>query len=842
MTKVIRTLGLLGLLLCVGSAFAEQAAPSATSSGEAFSRSVEELYTQLQQVELDEHRVYKVRNIAFDRAAFHISLDDGTLAFTKDVLGKVTGAFFQGDGEVLLLPPNQVERAPMALFTGAAILEERFSSAYFRFDDNTYDELRPALTPLDNGQQFVADFGQSAKNLAPADALRLLLTFSRQLPSESQVPSKQGSADRMLHARIQGEKLGDFDIYYDSTINEQVWAGQLKTGGTGSYYNVWTSFSVLKPAMRNLSEESPGDEFGPTNVLDFLDYKIRASVTPPRQLSAEAFVNVRVRTEGERAVLFELSRFLKLKQVESNGNPVAFIHNPALEGTQLSRRGNDLVLVVFPQALKLSEKLALHFSYEGDVLSEAGGGLLYVGARGTWYPNTGSETSHFDLQFRYPAGWTLVATGKQATPDPEPSDGSMQVSRWVSDRPLPLAGFNLGKYSRSEAHAGETLIATYATAGVERTFPVGTEQAALPPPIRPTFGRPTDAAVTVAAPPPSPARNAQTVADEAARAVNFFSKLYGSFPYAQLALTQMPGDLSQGWPSLVFLSSFSFLTPEEKSHLHLSDLDKTLSSMVTAHEIAHQWWGDLVSWNSYRDQWVVEALANYSALLLLESRDPAQFAAALQRFRDNLIAKNKQDRETAQAGPVTLGVRLSSSEFPDGYEMISYGRGTWLLHMLRTMMRDAERASQRSKALSQEPFFRALLKLRRQYEGKSITTRDLLKACEAELPRLAWHNGKKSLDWFYEGWINGTSVPKFELQKVKYTEQSGQVLVTGLILQKEADKYLITSVPVYTTSKTNPAFLGRVFADGAETSFQLSAPAGTRSIVIDPYQTILRRR
>jgi len=61
-------------------------------------------------------------------------------------------------------------------------------------------------------------------------------------------------------------------------------------------------------------------------------------------------------------------------------------------------------------------------------------------------------------------------------------------------------------------------------------------------------------------------------------------------------------------------------------------------------------------------------------------------------------------------------------------------------------------------------------------------------------------------------------------------------------LQKEADKYLVTSVPVYTTSKINPAFLGRVFADGAETSFQLTAPAGTRSIVIDRYQTILRRR
>jgi hypothetical protein len=838
-TAGLAFISLLALVLC--DSVGAQAGPE---DHDAFSRSIQDLYAQLQQVGLDEKRVYRVRNVSFDRAAFHISLEDGTLGFTRDVLGKVTGAFFKGDGEVLLLPPNQVERASMALFTGAAILEEHFSSAYFRFNDNTYEEFRAAVAPADDAQQFVAEFDQTVKSLAGADALRLLLSLSRRLPAGNLAASPPGNLDRMLHARIQGDKLGNFDLYYDSGITEQIWAGQLKTEDSGTYYNVWTSFAAAQRPARSATGEGPGDEFGPANILKFLDYKIQASVIPPRQLSAEAFVNVQVQAGGERAVLFELSRFLRVKNVTCNGQPVAFIHNPALEGTQLSRRGNDLLLVVFPVPLRLGEKLALHFSYEGDVLSEAGGGLLYVGARGTWYPNRGSETAHFDLQFRYPPGWTLVGTGKPAPPTgTAPADPDMQVSRWISDKAIPLAGFNLGKYSRSEAHAGQTLIATYATAGVERTFPKGTEQTSLAPaPLRPPFGRTPDTAVTVVAPPPSPARNAQTVADEAARAVEFFSKLYGPYPYSQLSLTQMPGDLSQGWPSLVFLSSFSFLTPEDKSHLHLSDLDKTLSSAVVSHEIAHQWWGDLVSWKSYRDQWLVEALANYSSLMLLESHDPARFAAIMQRFRENLLAKNKQEREIAQAGPVSLGVRLSNSEFPEGYEMISYGRGTWLLHMLRTMMRDAQPAAARPGSLFQEPFIRALMSLRKQYEGRAMTARDMLKAFEAELPRSAWHNGKSSLDWFYEGWINGASVPKLELQKLKYAEESGRVLITGMIVQKEADKYLITSVPIYTNAKERPVLLGRVFADGEETTFQLTAPRGTRGVALDPYQAVLKRR
>ncbi len=70
----------------------------------------------------------------------------------------------------------------------------------------------------------------------------------------------------------------------------------------------------------------------------------------------------------------------------------------------------------------------------------------------------------------------------------------------------------------------------------------------------------------------------------------------------------MPGALSQGWPGLIFLSSASFLTGAEESQLRLTPVERTLINQVIAHETAHQWWGDLVMYNDYRDQWLVEAL------------------------------------------------------------------------------------------------------------------------------------------------------------------------------------------------------------------------------------------
>ncbi|HTH53688.1 MAG TPA: hypothetical protein VL495_07035, partial [Edaphobacter sp.] len=62
---------------------------------------------------LDPARVYRVRGASLNRTAIQISLDDGTIGFTQDVMGHITGAFFEGEGEILLSPPDEVERRSM---------------------------------------------------------------------------------------------------------------------------------------------------------------------------------------------------------------------------------------------------------------------------------------------------------------------------------------------------------------------------------------------------------------------------------------------------------------------------------------------------------------------------------------------------------------------------------------------------------------------------------------------------------------------------------------------------------------------------------------------------------
>ena len=815
--------------------------PDALNTAQAF-------YSKLRSVGLNKSQVYRIREASLDRGKVHISLDDGTIGFTQAVDGRVTGAFYEGDGELLLMPPSQMERASMSLFTGSAILEETFSNAYFRFNDDVYAELQPYLRPAEDPDAFVSQWDTTARNLAAEDALRLLFSFSESLPG-TKTPGVTPK-DHMLHAYLHGNKLGGFDVRYDSLLKEQVDAGQHKRADGEDYYDVWTSFAVPASGSSNNGPALSEGEEAPATDLDVTSFKIQAHIKPVKELDAKATLSIVARQRTKRVLFFELSRLVVVSQVLADGQPVEFIHNQAIEGSHLSKQGNDVIAVILPSQLEKGQKMQLTFEYSGAVLSEAANGLLYVGEHGTWYPNRGFATASFDLEFHYPPGWTLVATGHRTGTN---AAGAEQISKWVTERPVPVAGFNLGKYSQTVSHAGKVAVTTYATVNVERGFPgtANIADTAIPAVPDPRTVAPHDGIRSfprIPPSPPSPAVNAQAVGAASAKAIEFFERYFGPYPYGELAITQMPGAMSQGWPGLIFLSSYSFLTSDEKSKLQADPVRRLLSDQVIAHETAHQWWGDLVNWSGYRDQWIMEALANYSALMLLESRDPAKFRRVMQTYRDDLMVKGPKGMPLMDAGPVTLGFRLSSSQFPGSYEPVCYGRGTWLLHMLRTMMRDAQSkgssAAITSRKMEDEPFLRALRKLRKDYEDKAVSTSELMHVFESELPSSLWYEGHKSLDWFYESWINGTAIPTFELKNLKFTDTDkgkGVTQVSGTIVQEQAPDTLVTAVPLYASIGGRNIFVKRIFAEGQETQFRISAPAGVRKLVIDPEQTLLSR-
>lgn len=836
---------LVTLLLCTRWGFT-QATPAQASAQPG---PANQLYDQLATAELDPQRVYQIRDASLDRQSVHITLNDGKIAFTRDIEGRITGAFFEGDANLLISPPSDVERASLALFTGAAILSDEFSSAYLRFDGNVFAELKPALREFDDPaekQEFYSHAAPIGRNLAEPDAMRLLISFLSP-------PAAQPEATSFVHMRVSGTSHGTYDVYLDPMNPEPVVVAQAAQAREGTFLDVWTSF-IPGARRRSLSSSdgntqqsdttSPDPDAANAGSLRIVDYKIRAHVVPPRQLEAETLVTLEIGAQPSRLMIFELSHFLHVDQVSlvtaQGEQPVEFLQNPAVRGSQRERRGNDLVAIVMAASPHADERLQLRFRYAGDVLLDAGGGLLYVGARGTWFPNRGLSFAHFDMEFRYPPGWTLVATG---TPVSESAKDGEQISHWVGQQPMQVAGFNLGQYTRSAASAGNVSVAAYASRSVERNFP---RPAADAPLISQNGGRPTTFHPPSLPPPnfdPTPVAHAAAVAQEASRTIEWLSSRIGPYPYSSLWLTQVPGHAGQGWPGLVFLSTLAFLTPEERAREHLTDWASLLyGKIMVPHETAHQWWGDEIGWRSYHDQWLTEALANYCALAMLEQTSAADFRLAMDHYRNVLLEKTQDGPPPFHAGPVTLGSRLSSSKFPDGYDAVVYGRGTWLVYMLRNLLRDAPTSPGRKPIAGEDLFFSALHDLAQHHREGAITNQEVQRAFEAVLPTSLSYEGHRSLDWFFQSWVNGSAIPRFELQDVKFSARGEKPMVTGKLLQRDAPEDFISSVPIYAAAAAGrPILLGRVFTDGSETTFRFAVPAGTRKLVIDPYQTVLRQ-
>ena len=765
------------------------------------------LYRALRSAGLDETKVFHVREAVLDRGELHLYLTDGTIAFTQDVRGRVTGAYFEGEGEVLMRPPDLTEHASLGLFSGLGVLDEQFTAAYLRFNSDLPGELKPYLRDSEDTEDFVRAHESQAQGLAEQDARRLLESFT-----EDGALSKD---DHFLHARL-ATRLGSLDVFDDSEAEDQFEVARLSRAGNDLYFDVWMAFPGIE-ARRQGGARRVIDPAGSATAVPVEAFRIDTSLAPPEMLEATAELDVEVRNGGQRLLVFELSRWLQVSAVSVDGVDAEFLQNEALKGSELARLGNDLVAVVMPAALRTGEHHRLRFHYAGAVMQQAAPGLLYVGARGTWYPNRGMQMSNFELEFHWPRGWTLVATGHLSSMREE---GDAHTGRWSSEVRIPLAGFNLGKFARASAQADGIEVASYSAGVVEASLGTPAKEMA-------------EEAV---------ARNS-AIARRSAEAIEKYEHWFGPYPYKSLTLTQMPGPISQGWPTLVYLSSMTYLSDEERQALKLNEFQRLVyGGFMQDHETAHQWWGDRVGWKSYRDQWLMEALANLSALMILEEKHPAQARELLEYYRQGLLETNAAGKRYADAGPVTLGYRLSSSVFPNAYIPVTYGRGLWLLVMLRDYFADYEKNEAKPPTYAESGrFLAALREFGRRYTRSVATTDDFRRVLEEYLPPSARFEGTRSLGWFFDEWVRGSSVPKIELKQLVFKRRGNATVASFSLYQQQCPESLVTSVPIFAELEGGERLrLQRVFADGHESHFELTVPAQTRRLLADPEKKLLR--
>jgi len=783
-------------------------------------KSPHEIYDSLNALRVDPSAAYPIspaNHIELRRGDAVISFEEGTLAFLLPVDGLVTGAVFSGRGHVLAVPREPVEKQQMGRFLGAPVLDQVFVNAYLRFTDDTAGELlrqfhAADLTPQTNlaiASQWDVTLGQ----LNPLHSLRILLDFLSPEPRPG------------FYAGLDGAATGPFDVIFDTGRQEAFLLGQSAKHEGKTFYDVWTSHGL--PGL-------------PVRTPDFraLSYSLQTSILPNNSLDASASIRLRAETGKARVLEFQLSRALTVDRVSGeHGEPLVFFQNEGLNLQERSARGNDFLYVVLPAVPSPQQELGLRFHYRGNVIEDAGNGVLFVGARESWYPRIGdaSDFADYELTIRWPRKFRLAATGAKME---EREDGEFRVGRWKTENPIAVAGFNLGDYASTSVSSSGRSIDVFANRQLEEELKnrMASPSSDVIPIPSGTFGASSNPAVAPPLPNPSPADALKQLGKEIDSSIRFYEAFSGPFPFHNLSVSQIPGTFGQGWPGLLYLSTFSFLNAEAQQRAGLNAATQQhFTELVPYHEVAHQWWGNVVAWSSYRDQWIDEAIANYLALLFADTKKNPNHTLHvwLTRYRRQLLEKSPGATESVgEIGALSLGTRLNSSKSPTGYEQVVYSKGSWIIHMLREMLRQPG-------AKNPDARFTGLLqKLATKYAYRALSTDDLRREVEAVMTPSMDLEGGRSMEWFFEEWVRGTGVPHYRVEFTSHRAENGYA-IRGKLFQTDVPRSFIASVPLYGNSAEGRVFLGNVVAEGPETSFHFATPNPLHKIIIDPQMTLL---
>jgi aminopeptidase N len=248
----------------------------------------------------------------------------------------------------------------------------------------------------------------------------------------------------------------------------------------------------------------------------------------------------------------------------------------------------------------------------------------------------------------------------------------------------------------------------------------------------------------------------------------------------------------QSWPTLVYLPICSFYDTTVQHQLGLDD-PRGYWKVVAPHEVAHQWWGQLVSWNSYRDQWMSEGFAEMSASLFMQAvygqKDPNAFVKFWHDERELLTERNKEGWRAIDAGPVTLGYRLANTR--GGMSIprrLIYPKGGYILHMVRMMMWAPHGGDNLFRETMQD--------FTHTYANRAATTEDFKAILEKHMTAQMDLDHNHRLDWFFNQYVYGTALPSYSFD-YSFHDQNGTPVLKIKLTQANVDDSFKMLVPIY---------------------------------------------
>ncbi|HDJ22558.1 MAG TPA: hypothetical protein ENF17_01525 [Candidatus Aminicenantes bacterium] len=587
-----------------------------------------------------------------------------------------TALLIIGQGEIEFAPKVKNERHHLKLMFGQEQITDKLKYAYLRFSPSFYNRNIKI--------EGINDHWSPSKSLLNKAYSLFVRHYSRSFAVENSLMNEflsfipQGEE---VVFEFEGEKKGIMTYVFSPFAEEEINFFQWRDDRIVSLYSPEAEKGLKRMFV----------SFG--HMFDVEAYQIEIDYNPNKYyLSGKARIEIAPQVDSLDSLKFKFHPNLEILKVYDQNKNELFFNRDRLRKVfyvyllEPEEKGQSFYVDVYYRGEIKPEQLTsdvLYFpQYEEEVIFIQPRYETYLFSQSSyWYPSPPND-DYFQVELRavFPPEYQCIANGEQV------DQGELKMSERVEE--LEKIGFHYCNFkTRYPVKYISFIVGKFTNRGKkEGNIPTAYYQA-------------SDTGVY----------HREWLA-EAEQIVDFYSRWFGDYPYEKLYLVQ------RLWPQKGGHSPASFVIlnelPRIPGRLRFSKVSSPVDlsrwkGYFLAHEIAHQWWGQALSWDTYHDQWLSEGLAQLAAVLYLEKKYGQKAYRQIIENMTNTINKN------SKVGPITMGSRLSFIDFA-AYQSIVYNKTALVLLMIKDI-------------IGEELFFDRLRSFFCDYKYKAARTGDFFR-------------------------------------------------------------------------------------------------------------------
>lgn len=732
--------------------------------------------SDLYKIRLPGERVELAERVEITHADIRLSFRHA-LVFYDNIPELETALLVLGEGRVLFAPSDPIETHQLEILYKTRRLDDAIDHAFLRFSDSFF---RRNVRVMNASSAPVSLVEASRIKADSIFAKHLPRFFAVENPWSEDILSFLPQGDESV-IEFRGRKVGDLSYIFSAFADEEI-----------------TLYDQAKNRFVNLY--SPRSEDGRKRMVislgrafDVKDYAIDLDFIPQNHfLSVKAKIGL-------------VSQAARLTMAKLKFHPdleILHIYDREKRDLFFSRdRASRTLYVHFLEPVPEGERADLEFIYRGRLIppvqiadTVAGGQYqerypladvsyqtFLFSQAASWYPAPVAE-DYFTarLNIIVPPQYSVISNGRLL--DRGVLDGLQRVTEidkighsffiFETKTPVKYLSFLVGKLSLVQETAHPVPMAHFHSADLRW----------------PKKG----------------------LLEDARAVVEFYERRFGPFPFESLGFVNRLWETSGGHSP----ASFVVLNDVPKSPddpLILSPKNNPVSPVdlsqwreyFLAHEIAHQWWGQGVTWARYRDHWLSEGMAQYaSALYLRERYGQDAFSKILKKF-------SRWTEQKSSWGPIILGSRLSFINFA-AYQAIIYNKAALVLNMLSDM-------------LGEDVFFQGLRQFFNRHKFGPAATGQFRRAMEEV-------SGRTLAD-FFSAWFESHLLPDVRC-RYRVDFRPGESVLKLRVDQVNG----VFSFPLWIEWQSGDGGSGRekILIERETQDFELVLPAQPKRIKVNP--------